>query len=171
MPNLLTRRINASYTFINYKLYAIFGQENNTIEFLNIKKLKNKWNKIEYKMDQGNINNLYGHVSLPVQDNNILIVGGKNNKKMMVLDLDEKTLDITDMKIPFIDTIEEYIFDKEKFFNQTVNEEKKDKDGKNVKQLIGMDSYGNIHLFDYNFNYVVLLIKNHSNNNNENNII
>ena len=173
MPNLLTRRINASYTFINYKLYAIFGQENNTIEFLNIKKLKNKWNKIEYKMDTGNINNLYGHVSLPVQDNNILIVGGKNNKKMMVLDLDEKTLDITDMKIPFIDTVEEYVFDKEKFFNQTVNEEKKDKDGKNVKQLIGMDSNGNIHLFDYHFNYVVLLIKNHSNinNNNENNII
>ena len=63
-------------------------------------------------MDKGNINNLYGHVSLPVQDNNILIVGGKNNKKMMVLDLDEKTLDITDMKIPFIDSIEEYIFDK-----------------------------------------------------------
>ena len=165
MPNLLTRRINASYTFINYKLYAIFGEENNTIEFLNIKKLKNKWNKIEYKMDKGNISNIYGHVSLPVQDNNILIVGGKNNPKMMVLDLDDKTLDITDMKIPFMDTVGEYMFDKEKFFNQTANEESKDKDGKNVKQLIGMDSYGNIHLFDYNFNYVVLLIKNHSNNN------
>ena len=80
---------------------------------------------------------------------------------------------IIDMKIPFIDTIDEYIFDKEKFFNQTVNEENKDKEGKNVKQLIGMDSYGNIHLFDYNFNYVVLLIKNHNNNNNNenNNII
>ena len=117
-------------------------------------------------MDQGNINNIYGHVSLPVQDNNILIVGGKNNPKMMVLDLDEKTLDITDMKIPFMETVGEYMFDKEKFFNQTTNEKSKDKDGKNVKQLIGMDSYGNIHLFDYNFNYVVLLIKNHSNNNN-----
>ena len=85
-----------------------------TLEFLNIKKLKNKWNKIEYKMKEGKINNLYGHVSLPVQGNNILI-RGKNNKKLMVLDLDEKTLDITDMKIPFIDTIEEYIFDKENF--------------------------------------------------------
>ena len=167
MPNLLTRRINASYTFINSKLYAIFGQENDTIEFLNIKKLKNKWNKIEYKMNKGKINNLYGHVSLPVQDNNILIVGGKNNKKLMVLDLDEKTLDVTDMKIPFIDTIEEYVFDKEKFFNQTVNEENKNKDGQNVKQLIGMDSYGNIHLFDYNFNYVVLLIKNNNSNDND----
>ena len=171
IPNLLSKRINASYTFINYKLYAIFGQDNDTIEYLNIKKLKNKWNKIDYKMNEGKINNLYGHVSLPVQDNNILIIGGKNNKKLMVLDLDEKTLDITDMKIPFIDTIEEYIFDKEKFFNQTVNEENKNKEGKNVKQLIGMDSYGNIHLFDYNFNYVVLLIKNHNNNNGENNII
>ena len=85
----------------------------------------------------------------------------------MVLDLDEKTLDITDMKIPFIDSIEEYIFDKEKFFNQTVNEENKDKEGKNIKQLIGMDSCGNIHLFDYNFNYVVLLIKNNNSNDSE----
>ena len=167
MPNLLTRRINASYTFINSKLYAIFGEENNTIEFLNIKKLKNKWTKIDYKMDDDNlnkdmyINNIYGHVSLPVHDNDILIVGGKNNKKMMVLDLDEKTLDVTDMKVPFIDVVGEYIFDKEKFFNQTINEDKKDQDGKNIKQLIGMDTSGNVHLFDYNFNYIVLLIKNH----------
>ena len=168
MPNLLTRRINASYTFINYKLYAIFGEDNNTIEVLNIKKTKNNWNKIEYKME-GKINNIYGHVSLPVQDNNILIVGGKNNKKMMVLDLDEKTLDVTDMKIPFIDSLGEYLFDKEKFFNQTVNEENKDSEGKAIKQLIGMDSCGNIHLFDYNFNYVVLLIKNHEGNDNNTN--
>ena len=118
-------------------------------------------------MNKGKINNIYGHVSLPVQDNNILIVGGKNNKKMMVLDLEEKTLDITDMKIPFIDTVGNYIFDKEKFFNQTVNEENKDEDGKNIKQLIGMDSCGNIHLFDYNFNYVVLLIKNNNSNDND----
>jgi hypothetical protein len=165
MPNLLTKRINASYTFINYKLYAIFGKDNNTIEYLNIKKLKNNWNKIEYQMDEGKINNIYGHVSLPVKDNNILIVGGKNNKKMMVLDLDEKTLDITDMKIPFIDSVGDYLFDKEKFFNQTISEENKDKEGKNIKQLIGMDSCGNIHLFDYNFNYVVLLIKNNNDNN------
>ena len=163
MPNLLTRRINASYTFINYKLYAIFGKDNNTIEFLNIKKLKNNWNKIEYKMTEGKIDNIYGHVSLPVHDNNILIVGGNNNKKMMVLDLDEKSLDITDMKIPFIDSVGNYFFNKEKFFNQTINEENKDSEGKSIKQLIGMDSSGNIHLFDYNFNYVVLLIKNHDN--------
>ena len=165
LPNLLTRRINASYTFINSKLYAIFGEENNTIEFLNIKKLKNKWNKIDYKMAHKKlsrskyINNIYGHVSLPVEDQ-ILIVGGKNNKKMMVLDLDEKTIDITDMKIPFIDSVGEYLFDKEKFFNQTENEEKKDQDGKNIKELIGMDTAGNVHVFDFNFNYVVLLIKN-----------
>ncbi len=38
LTNLLTKRINASYTFINCKLYAIFGNENNTIEYLNIKK-------------------------------------------------------------------------------------------------------------------------------------
>ena len=165
MPNLLTKRINASYTFINYKLYAIFGKDNNTIEFLNIKKLKNNWNKIEYQMNEGKISNIYGHVSLPVPDNNILIVGGKNNKKMMVLDLDEKTLDVTDMKVPFIDSVGEYLFDKEKFFNQ-ISEENKDKEGKNIKQLIGLDSCGNIHLFDYNFNYVVLLIKNNNDNNN-----
>ena len=165
MPDLLSRRVNASYTFINSKLYAIYGEENNTIEFLNIKKLKNKWTKIDYKMADKKIsrskyiNNIYGHVSLPVDDQ-ILIVGGKNNKKMMVLDLDEKTIDITDMKIPFIDSVGEYLFDKEKFFNQTENEEKKDQDGKNIKELIGMDTAGNVHVFDFNFNYVVLLIKN-----------
>ena len=166
MPNLLTKRINASYTFINCKLYAIFGEANNTIEYLNIKKLKNNWTKIDYKMSDDNldkdkyINNIYGHVSLPVHDD-ILIVGGKNNKKMMVLDLDEKTLDVTDMKVPFIDVVGEYLFDKEKFFNKTINEEKKDKEGNEVNQLIGMDNSGNVHLFDYNFNYIVLLIKNH----------
>ena len=167
IPNLSSKRINASYTFIKSKLYAIFGEENNTIECLNIKKLKNKWTKIDYKMDNDNlnkdmyINNIYGHVSLPVHENDILIVGGKNNKKMMVLDLDEKTLDVTDMKVPFIDVVGEYLFDKEKFFNQTINAEKKDQEGKNIKQLIGMDTSGNVHLFDYNFNYIVLLIKNH----------
>ena len=169
MPNLLTKRINASYTFINSKLYAIFGEKNNTIEYLNIKKLKNKWTKIDFKMDNNNlkkdkfIKNIYGHVSLPVNDNDILIVGGKNNKKMMVLDLDEETLDVTDMKVPFIDVVGEYIFDKEKFFNQVANEDKKEQDDKSIKQLIGMDTAGNIHLFDYNFNYVVLLIKNQIN--------
>ena len=165
MPDLLTRRINASYTFVNCKLYAIFGENNNSIEFLNTKKLKNKWTKIDYKMADEKlsrkkyINNIHGHVSLPVNDD-ILIVGGRNNKKMMVLDLDEKTIDITDMKIPFIDSVGEYIFDKEKFFNQTVNEEKKDQEGKEIKELIGMDTSGNVHIFDFNFNYVVLLIKN-----------
>ena len=168
MPNLLSKRINSSFTFINNKLYAIFGEKNNTIEYLNIKKLKNKWTRIDYKMDEQHlnrkkyINNIYGHISLPVNDNDILIVGGNNNKKMMVLDLEEKTIDVTEMKVPFIDVVGEYLFDKDKFFNQTVNEEKKDQDGKNIKQLIGMDTSGNVHIFDYTFNYVVLLIKNHS---------
>jgi len=168
MPNLLSKRINSSFTFINNKLYAIFGEKNNTIEYLNIKKLKNKWTKIDYKMDEQHlnrkkyINNIYGHISLPVNDNDILIVGGNNNKKMMVLDLEEKTVDVTEMKVPFIDVVGEYLFDKDKFFNQTINEEKKDQDGKNIKQLIGMDTSGNVHMFDYTFNYVVLLIKNHS---------
>ena len=53
-----------------------------------------------------------------------------------------------------------YIADNSLEFN--FNEESKDKDGKNVKQLIGMDTSGNVHIFDYTFNYVVLLIKNHS---------
>ena len=171
LPNLLTRRINASYSFINCKLYAIFGEDNNSIEYVNIKRLKKGWTKIDYKMNSENpkyknyINNIFGHVSLPVNDNDILIVGGKNNKKMMVFDLEEKTIDVTEMAVPFIDVVGEYIFDKEKYFNQTTNEEKNDKDGKSLKQLIGMDSVGNVHLFDYSFNYVVLLIKNHTKEN------
>ena len=171
MPNLNSKRINSSFTFINSKLYAIFGENNSTIECLNIKKLKNKWKTIDYKMSDDDLdkekyfNNIYGHVSFPVHDNEILIVGGKNNKKMIVLDLDEKTLDITDMKIPFIDSVGEYFFDKEKFFNQTIIEEKKEKNGKNIKQLVGMDASGNVHLFDNNFNYIVILIKNHNKEN------
>ncbi len=91
--------------------------------------------KIDYKMDKDHkeyINNIYGHISLPV-DNDILIVGRKNNKKMMVFDLDEKTLDVTDMKVAFIDVVGEYLFDKENFFNQTCYEAKKGQDGKNIK--------------------------------------
>ena len=57
---------------------------------------------------------------------------------------------------------------KEKYFNQTVNEEKKDQDGKNIKQLIGMDTSGNVHIFDYTFKKDISNFENEENNNNIN---
>ena len=40
-------------------------------------------------------------------------------------------------------------------------EGKKDENGNEINQLICMDSKGNVHLFDNDFNYIVLLVDIH----------
>ena len=171
LSSLNNKRINSSYSLINEKLYAIFGNENDTIEFLEIGK-NTEW-KIFENIEISEQKNIFGHASVPINDNEILIIGGKNNDKMMIFNINEKTVDImSDVQIPFIDTVGEYVFDKDKWFNVINNENDNDNE---ENQLICMDSMGNVHSFDNSasdFTYVVLLIEKQdicSGENNENN--
>jgi hypothetical protein len=161
LPNLLTERINSSYSFIEDNLlYAFLGENNNTIECLDLNDESKEWKNVEYT--NNGVENVFGHISIPVNDNDVLIVGGKNNHKMIMFNVKENYLEVTDNKIPFLDTAGEYLFDKDKNYNQMINlEGKKDENGNEINQLICMDSKGNVHLFDNDFNYIVLLVDIH----------
>ena len=161
LPNLLSERINSSYSFIGGDLlYVFFGENNNTIEYLDLNDENKEWKNVEYSNNEIEIDNIYGHISIPVNENEIIIVGGKNNHKMLMFNAKENVLEITDNKIPFLDTIKEYHFDKDKYYNTIINSDKKG-DKNSIKQVICMDSQGNIHLFDNEFNYIVLLVDAH----------
>ena len=160
LPNLLSERINSSYSFIGETLYAFLGQNNNTIECINLNDEQKEWKNIEFENNE--VDNVYGHISLPVNEEEILIVGGKNNHKMLMFNVKNKFLEITNNKIPFLDTVGEYTFDKDKNYNIINNIEKRDDENDvEINQAICMDSKGNVHLSDKDFNYIVLLVDIH----------
>ena len=78
----------------------------------------------------------------------------------------EKYLEITDNKILFLESVGEYLFDKDKNYNKMSNfniteKEKDNGNGNEIHQFICMDSKGNIHLFDSDYNYIVFLVDIH----------
>ena len=163
LPNLLSDRINSSYSFIGDNLlYIFFGQKNNTIEFLDLNSDEKEWKNVEFTCND--LENIYGHISIPVNEDEILIVGGKNNHKMLMFNVKDNFLEITDNKIPFLDTVGEYLFDKDKNYNIIMNKVNKEDENDNANgmvQVICMDSKGNVHLSDKDFNYIVLLVDIH----------
>jgi hypothetical protein len=165
LPNLLSERINSSYSFIGENLlYAFFGQNNNSIEYLDLNEEFKEWKNVEYTSKD--IKNIFGHISVPVNDKEIIIVGGKNNRKMMMFNVNEQYLEITDNKIPFLENVGEYLFDKDKNYNIIINSNKTENEINNIKeneihQFICMDSKGNVHLFDNDFTCIVLLVDLH----------
>ena len=170
IPPLLTQRINSSYSFIGNILIAFFGKNNNTIEFIDIN-VNKKWELLDYKINIDNENdsvisdiyksiNLEGHAAIPVNEDEILIIGGNKNNKMMIFNFSEKNIEIADIDIPLIDNVGEYRFDKDKYFNSFIGNDKSEIDGNSINQLIGMDIMGNIHYFDNNFDYSVVLFNN-----------
>ena len=150
LPCLLTKRINSSYCILNNYLFVFFGKNNNTIEYLNLKKEKN-WKKLEYRSNNY-IKELSGHIGFKVNDNIVIIVGGVNNDKIIVFYFKEKFLDVTDFILKFdIDCgIDELYFDKEKYFNIIQNKEIK-------TEVVGMDTYGNVHCFDNDYSYTIFV--------------
>ena len=150
LPSLLTKRINSSYCIFNNYLLVFFGKNNNTIEYLNLKKEK-RWKKLEYRSNNY-IKELSGHIGFKINDNVVIIVGGANNNKIIVFYFKEKFLDITDFILKFdIDCgIDELFFDKEKYFNIIQNKELK-------TEIIGMDTYGNVHCFDNDYSYTIFV--------------
>jgi len=158
LPSLLTKRINSSYNIINDQyLIVFFGKNNNTIEYLDLNDIQN-WVKLEYKSND-NITELSGHIGFHVNKNIVIIVGGENNDKIIVFYFKEKFLDVTDFILNFdVDCgIDELIFDKEKCFNIVENKEKISSNGKNTKEIMGMDNFGNVHCFNNDYAYTIFV--------------
>lgn len=167
IPPLLNKRINSSYAFIGNLLFAFFGKNNNTIEYLDMNSCQ-KWEIFDYKINIDNENendidkniNLDGHAAIPLIGDEVLIIGGNQNNKMIIFNYNEKSIEIADIDIPLIDNVGEYRFDKDKYFNVYIGTEKSEIDGNSLNQLIGMDLMGNIHYFDNNLDYSVVLFNN-----------
>ena len=161
LPPLLNKRVNSAFTFIGNLLFAFFGKNNSTIEYLNMKTNK-KWELINFKINTNKTEkiNLEGHVAIPINSSEILILGGRQNKKLMIFDYKEKNIDVTNIDMPFIEKVGKYLFDKDKYFNVFFGNDKLGIDESSLNQLIAMDSKGNIHSFDNNFNYSVTLFEN-----------
>ena len=158
---LLTKRINSAFTFLGNLLFVFFGKNNTSIEYLNMEK-SDKWELVNYNINLNEKINLEGHTAIPVNRNEILILGGKKNKKMMIFNYKEKNINITNIIMPFIEKIGEYIFDKDKYFNAYMGNDSIEINNSNnsLNQLIGMDSMGNIHSFTNDFNFSVILFEN-----------
>ena len=159
LPPLLTERINSAFTFIGNVLFAFFGKNNNTIELLDMEK-SDKWELVNLKINIGNDNqiNLMGHTAIPVNKNEILLLGGIQNNQIMIFNFNNEIIELANINLPFIDKVGEYIFDKDKYFNAYIGNENCEENSLNF--LIGMDSKLNIHYFNNNFNYSVILYEN-----------
>ena len=153
LPNLNNRRINSSYNLINdLYIFTFFGKGNNTIEYLDLNNIKNGWNILKYRFNNF-FKELEGHIGFNINNNVIIIVGGKNNDNIKVFYLKEKYLDITDIKINIDEKydIKELNFDKEKCFNIIYNEEN------NCNEIICMDNKGNVHCFNEEYAYTIFV--------------
>ena len=160
LPPLLNKRINSAFTFIGNLLFAFFGKNHSTIEYLNME-ICLKWELINFKINMDNQKlNIEENVAIPVNRNEILILGGKQNGTMMIFNFKEKSLDLTNINIPFIEQVGEYIFNKDKYFYAFIGNDLPQKNGKHLNQLIGMDSFGNIHSFNNDFSYEVIIFEN-----------
>ena len=158
LPSLLTKRINSSFNIIdNNYLVAFFGRNNNTIEYLDLNNMK-KWEVLEYKSND-KIKELSGHIGFHVNKNIVIIVGGENNDKIMIFYFREKYVDVTDFILDFDADcgIDDLFFDKEKCFNVVENKEKTSADGKIIKEIMGMDIFGNVHCFDNDYAYTIFV--------------
>ena len=147
LPDLIYKRIDSCFNIINDRyILSFFGKGNNTIEFFDLNNVKNNWNILNYKSNSNIFSELYGHIGFNI-DNNVIIIGGKNNDNITIFYFREKFLDITDIKLKDNSNIKELCFDKEKCFN--IIEEK------NKKDIIGMDNEGNVHCFNDDYAYSI----------------
>jgi len=153
LPNLLTKRINSAFCFIDNKLFAFFGKNNNQIEFLDMIDKKN-WELIQFKRHDNKILIFEGLASIPINKNEILFVGNINNNKIMKFNYNKFTIEYEDIDMQ--NNNNKYSFDKDKYFNSFINFEKIGKDGNYLNQFVGIDSIGNIHYFNSDFTYSII---------------
>ena len=156
LSNLLTKRINSAYSFIDNKLFAFFGKNNNQIEYLNMTNNK-KWELIQLKKHDNKISNYEGLAAIPINKNEILFVGNILNNKAMKFNYNKLKIEYEDINIE--NNNKKYRFDKDKYFNNFINFEKIGKDGNYPSQFVGTDSMGNIHYFNSDFTYSIINYK------------
>ena len=153
LPTLIHKRINSSYNILNDRyIFSFFGKGNNTIEYLDLNNNKNNsWNILNYKSNGLLFKELDGHIGFNIEENIIIIIGGKNNENVMIFYLKEKFLDITDIKVitDKNSDIKKLYFDKEKCFN-TIEDN-------NNKEIIGMDNEGNVHCLNDDYAYTIFV--------------
>ena len=154
LPNLLTTRINSAYSFIDDKLFAFFGKNNNQIEFLNITN-NTKWElfnliKNEYKQTKEGLS------AITLNNSGVIFLGNMTNNKVMFFNYIKRKMEYKDISIQSKNQLNKYNFDKDKYFNNFINFEKIGKDGNYLSQFVGIDSIGNIHYFNNDFTYSII---------------
>ena len=154
LPNLLTTRINSAYSFIDDKLFAFFGKNNNQIEFLNITN-NTKWElfnliKNEYKQTKEGLS------AITLNNSGVIFLGNITNNKVMFFNYIKRKMEYKDISIQSKNQFNKYNFDKDKYFNNFINFEKIGKDGNYLNQFVGIDSIGNIHYFNNDFTYSII---------------
>ena len=155
LPNLLTERINSTYSFIDNKLFAFFGKNNNQIEYLDIKNDK-QWELFNLKKNVNNLRNKEGLAAININSNEILFTGNINNNRMIKFNYNKQIIEYENIYIQSNNKINKYIFDKDKCFNNFVNFEKIGKDGNYLNQFVGIDSIGNIHYLNSDLTYIII---------------
>ena len=155
LSNLLTKRVNSAYAFIDDKIFAFFGRNNNQIEYLDMKN-KSKWELIKFNNKDNKLSNYEGLAAIPINNKEILIVGNMINNKAMrfKFNYNKSKIDYCEMGIKYDNS--KYTFDKDKYFNNFINFEKFGKDGNYLNQFVGIDSLGNIHYINNDLTYSVL---------------
>ena len=100
--------------------------------------------------------NKEGLAAIPIINNEILFVGNfYDNSKMLKFNYKKRKIEYVDINIQSKNERNKYIFDKDKYFNNFINFEKIGKDGNYLNQLVGIDSFGNIHYFNNDFSYSI----------------
>ena len=156
LPNLLTKRINSAYSFIDDKLFAFFGKNNDQIEYLNI--INNtQWELFNLiKNENTNQNNKEGLSAITLNNNGVIFLGDISDNKIMFFNHIKRKIEYKDINIQSKNKIDKYNFDKDKYFNNFINFEKEGKDGNYLNQFVGIDSFGNIHYFNNDFSYSII---------------
>ena len=158
LPDLIQKRINSCYNMINNRyLISFFGKGNNTIEYLDLNNnnINNSWKILNYQTNGKIFKELSGHIGFNIDNNAIVIVGGRDNDNIIIFYFQEKFLDMTNIKVDLSgdNNIKELIFEKEKCYNVINNE---DNDNK-YKEIIGMDNEGNVHCFNQDYAYTIFV--------------
>ena len=155
LPNLLTKRINSAYSFIDDKLFAFFGKRNYQIEYLNITNGK-KWELFNLIKNENKFNNEEGLSAITLNNNGVIFLGNINNNKIMIFNYIKRKIEFKEIIIQSKNKSNKYNFDKDKYFNNFINFEKIGKDGNYLNQFVGIDSNGNIHYFNNDFSYSII---------------
>ena len=115
---------------------------------------KKKWELIRFKSNEIKLSNYEGLASVPINNNEILIVGNMFNNIAMKFNYEKRKIEYEDINIKYDN--KKYKFDKDKYFNNFVNFEKCGKDGNYLNQFVGIDSSGNIHYINNDLTYSII---------------